>query len=159
MKYTPIIVVAIAMVISVACATDGTITVDASKIILADNGKPVRNAKGLPDNFPGCKPNAACYMCVDSSDPVSSSDACPALTIGAAIREAFAGADQRELSGGQKIARSDLADRFKGDGKVKLSGAEITVIDDVVGKYFNSGNVVKQIIRAVDPSFKVPDIK
>lgn len=124
----------------VGCADGSTRTVDMTKPILDEKGKPVTDMAEATKENPTCK-------------------GCPVFTVGTAISRALNGTYQGEnIAGDQKWARSILAARIKDDSSAKLTAKEVTLIVTLVEKAW-PGDVIKQIIPLIDPNQKAPELQ
>lgn len=122
-------------------ATEPTPAINMTKPLMDEKGKPLINGFEATPTDPKC-------------------DKCPVLTIGSAISHALNGQydDERGLDGGQKWARSALAERIAGQKDAHLTAKEADTIEKLVERAYG-GLVIKQIVPLIDPNKKVPELQ
>jgi hypothetical protein len=135
------LILALIFTLPPAFAQEAAKTINMETSIKDDKGVPVKDLAFVTKDDPSCAH-------------------CPVLTVGTVISRALNAvfADEPNLPGDQKWARSLLAQRLKDDKVAKLTAKEAELIERLVGKGY-SGDVIRQIMPLIDPNKKPPDLQ
>lgn len=126
-------------------------TIDMTVPLKDTHGKPLRDVGATSEDD---KP------CAKVKDNLPDVEACPVLTLGRAVSNVLYAnfKEDANLDPRMRAARVRLADKLIDDSAARLTAAQITLIETLLGRNYN-GLVLSQTYSLLQPNLELPEVK